>query len=54
MLTKGDRAVGWVMTGIGVFVGISALFIHNCLLILAVLYFCVGLPLILVKSNEEE
>ena len=52
MLTKGDRAVGWVMTGIGVFVGVAALFIHNCLLILAALYLCVGLPLILVKSNE--
>lgn len=54
MLTKGDRAVGWVMTGIGVFVGVSALFINKHLLILAALYLCVGLPLILVKSNEEQ
>lgn len=53
MLTKVDRAVGWVMTGIGVFVGVAALFIHNSLLILAALYLCVGLPLILIKSNES-
>ena len=54
MLTKGDRAIGWVLTAIGVFLGVSALFINKHLLILAALYLCVGLPLILVKSNEEQ
>lgn len=54
MLAKVDKAIGWVMTAIGVFVGVSALFINNYLLILAALYLCMGLPLILVKSNEDK